>query len=84
MQLWMDWAGRVGSAMADMGSPLEGVATIDSAGPSAAGSPFIGGFSVLEAESADGVQKLLEDHPHFQAPGSPSIEILEYLPTPGM
>ena len=85
MQLWMDWAGRVGSAMADMGSPLQGVATIDNAGTSAAaGSPFIGGFSVLEAESADGVRKLLEGHPHFQAPGNPSIEVLEYLPPPGM
>ena len=42
MQLWMDWAGRVGNAMADMGSPLQPVATIDSAGATAAGStPFI-------------------------------------------
>jgi hypothetical protein len=28
MQLWMNWAGRVGGAMADMGSPLGSVATL--------------------------------------------------------
>ena len=85
MQLWMDWAGRVGGAMADMGSPLQAVTTIDSAGASGSGSsPFIGGFSVLEADSADAARKLLDDHPHFRAPGDPSIEILEFLPPPGM
>ena len=84
MQLWMDWAGRVGSAMADMGAPLQSVTLLDSAGGSATGgSPFIGGFSVLEAESADAVKGLLDNHPHFQAPGA-SIEVLEYLAPPGM
>jgi len=85
MQLWMDWAGRVGSAMADMGSPLDPVASIDQTGASGQpGSPFIGGFSILEAESADAAKKLLDDHPHFHAPGGPSIEVLEFLPPPGM
>ena len=28
MELWMNWAGRVGGAMADMGSPLGSVATL--------------------------------------------------------
>jgi len=85
MQLWMDWAGRVGGAMADMGSPLQPLGTIDSAGATAAGgSPFIGGFSVLEADSVDAVKNMLNEHPHFSAPGDPSIEILEYLPPPGM
>jgi len=84
MQLWMDWAGRVGSAMADMGSPLQSVAVVDSAGGGAtSGSPFIGGFSVLEADSPDAVKGLLDNHPHFQAPGA-SIEVREYLPPPGM
>jgi len=85
MQLWMDWAGRVGSAMTDMGSPLQTVVTIDKAGAAAAGaSPFIGGFSVLEADSAEVVKNLLDNHPHLHAPGDPSMEILKYLPPPGM
>jgi hypothetical protein len=86
MELWMNWAGRVGGAMADMGSPLGSVATLGTSGasPSGASSPPIGGFSILEAESVDTVKKLLDDHPHFHAPGDPSIEVLEFLPIPGM
>jgi hypothetical protein len=85
MALWMNWAGRVGSAMADMGSPLESVATVTASGSTAdVTGPFIGGFSMLEAESVDGAKKLLEDHPHFHAPGDPCIEVLEFLPIPGM
>jgi hypothetical protein len=43
----------------------------------------IGGFSVLEADSADDVAKLVDDHPHLHLPGA-VIEVLEYLPMPGM
>ncbi len=85
MELWMNWAGRVGGAMADMGSPLGPCATVASSGSAAEPtSPFIGGFSVLEADSVEAVKKLLDDHPHFHAPGNPSIEVLEFLPIPGM
>jgi hypothetical protein len=85
MELWMNWAGRVGSAMADMGSPLAGSGTVTASGPTAEVTrPYVCGFSVLEAESHDAARKLLEDHPHFHAPGDPSIEVLEFLPVPGM
>jgi hypothetical protein len=85
MALWMNWAGRVGGAMADMGSPLGSVATITASGSTAdISSPLIGGFSVLEADSVDAAKKLLDDHPHFHAPGDRSIEVLEFLPIPGM
>jgi hypothetical protein len=85
MELWMAWGNRVGAAMADMGSPLSGVGTVTSSGSKAENSrPFVGGFSVLEADSVDAANKLLDDHPHFQSPGDPSIEVLEFLPLPGM
>jgi hypothetical protein len=38
----------------------------------------------LEADSVDGAKKLLDDHPHFHALGASSIEVLEFLPIPGM
>src|SRR5947209_5754458 len=81
MELWMQWMGKVGSSMVDMGSPLGQVATLgkDSGGSSQA----IGGYSILEADSTDAVKKLLADHPHFQTPGDVSIEVYEYLPIPG-
>ena len=80
MELWMQWAGKAGSAIVDLGSPLNPVGTL---GGKAEGAG-IGGFSVLEADSTDAVMKVLDGHPHFQSPGDPSIEVLEFLPIPGM
>ena len=80
MEAWMQWAGKVGNAMVDMGSPLQTVATV---GGSSDG-PYIGGFSVLEADSSDAAQALVDGHPHLMSPGDPSIEVLEFLPVPGM
>ena len=81
MELWMNWAGRVGTAMVDMGSPLGDVATVGKADK--AGKQSVAGFSILEADSVDAVKKLVDDHPHFHSPGDTSIEILEFLPIPG-
>ena len=86
MALWMNWDGRVGGAMSDMGSPLVSAGTVNKSGSMSGGAsqPFIGGFSVLEADSVEGCMKLLDDHPHFHASGNPTIELLEFLPIPGM
>jgi hypothetical protein len=79
MEAWMAWAGRCGDAIVDMGSPLGESAHVG--GAPAAG--HIGGFSILRAESLDGAKKLLDGHPHLGMPGA-SIEVLEFLPIPGM
>ncbi len=79
MKLWMQWAGKAGSAIVDMGSPLRSVATLGKAGL-----PLIGGFSVLEADDSDALKDLLDDHPHFRTPGDSGIEVLEFLSIPGM
>ena len=80
MDAWMQWAGKVGDSMVDMGSPLQTVATV---GGSSDGG-YIGGFSVLEVGSADAAKALVDGHPHLMSPGEPSIEILEFLSLPGM
>jgi hypothetical protein len=79
MELWMNWAARTGDALVDLGSPLITVAKL---GNGDTGQP-LGGFSILQADSADAVTKLLDDHPHFHSPGDPTIEILEFMPIPG-
>ena len=80
MELWMQWAGRAGDALSDMGAPLATVTTLGQGG----GKDLpIGGYSILEADSKDAVTKLLDDHPHFHTPGATSIEVLEFLPIPG-
>jgi hypothetical protein len=80
MEAWMQWAGKAGDALVDLGSPLAPVAT---AGATATDTtPAVGGFSVLQAESSNAVRALLDGHPHLEMPGA-SIEILEFLPVPG-
>ena len=80
MQMWMKWAEKAGPALVDMGSPLGGSRTVG--GSAQTGTP-IGGYSVLEADSSEAITGLLDDHPHLHSPGA-AIEVLEYLPMPGM
>jgi hypothetical protein len=77
MEAWMNWAGRAGSALVDLGAPVaESVRLGD-------GDGAVTGFSILDAESADDLLTLLEEHPHLHMPGDSSIEALEFLPIPG-
>ena len=80
MAAWMQWAGKAGGALVDLGSPLAYVETV--ADGRADGLP-IGGFSILEAGARGDVVALLADHPHLRTPGTTAIEVLEFLPIPG-
>ncbi|NYE95787.1 hypothetical protein FHU41_002037 [Psychromicrobium silvestre] len=74
MQVWMDWAGKAGDAIVDLGSPLA---------PASAGAESgVGGFSILQADSAEALQGVLEGHPHTAQGGT--IEVHEFLQMPGM
>jgi len=80
MELWMQWAGKAGSSLVDLGAPVQPVATLGTDG----GKDLpIAGFSILDAGSKDAVTKLLEDHPHFHTPGATAIDVLEFQPIPG-
>jgi len=79
MDAWMAWSGRSGSAIVDLGAPVAAAATIG--GNSRAGD--VGGYSILQAESIDAAKKLFDGHPHLMLSGA-SIEVLEFLPMPGM
>jgi hypothetical protein len=80
MDAWMTWASKAGSAIVDMGSP---VTPATSVGADRAPGDFIGGYSILEADSVDALETLLDGHPHLQLDGA-SIEVHEFLPVPGM
>ena len=80
MAAWMAWAGRAGAAIADMGSPTQFGAHLGAG--KAIGDP-IGGYSILQADSLEAVRKVLDGHPHLSMPGA-SIEVLEFLPMPGV
>jgi hypothetical protein len=76
MDAWMSWAQRAGDAVVDLGSPLS---VVEAGGDS--GDP-VGGFSILQADDAEALTKVLDGHPHAAMGGT--IEILEFLPMPGM
>ena len=59
MDAWMTWAGKAGSAIADLGSPTRPVATV---GAAAGGDDSVGGYSFMEAESLDELKGLLDGH----------------------
>jgi len=82
MDAWMQWAGRAGSAIVDMGSPCSYAATVGASFP--ASEAHIGGYSVLEADSLDTLKGLLEGHPHLMMGDEAGIEIHELLDMPGM
>ena len=70
--------------MVDLGSPIAAsgsVGTSSSAGTSE--NAHVGGYSIMQADSADALKELLEDHPNLMLEGS-SIEIFEFLELPGM
>jgi hypothetical protein len=75
MDAWMAWAGRAGDAIVDLGSPL---GIVERGGDD--GQP-IGGYSIMQAESADALSAVLDGHPHTTAGGT--IEVLEMLAMPG-
>jgi hypothetical protein len=79
MDAWMTWAGKAGSAIVDLGSPTQPVATL---GDDSAQSGFVGGYSLLEADSTEAVETLLDGHPHLTMEGA-AIEVCELLPMPG-
>ena len=80
MDAWMTWAGKAGTAIVDLGAPLSEAAWV---GPGSGGDGLhITGFSILEADSADEVNSILDGHPHLGFGGS--VEVLEFLAMPGM
>lgn len=70
MQAWQAWAEEAGSAIVDLGAPLDGEGDVT-------------GFSILEADSPGSLDELLADHPHRHTPGA-SIDVLEFMAIPGM
>ncbi len=80
MDAWMAWANKAGKAIVDLGMPLGNPKSVrTSSGPIG----DLGGYSILQAEDADALAKLLGEHPHFMMPGA-TLEIHEALPLPGM
>jgi hypothetical protein len=82
MDAWMAWSKKAAAAIVDLGAPLGKSlrVTKSSVAPS---TNDLGGFSILQAESKEALAETLKGHPHFGMPDG-FIEIVEYMPMPGM
>ena len=86
MDAWMAWAGKAGSALADLGSPLGSPKAVEnglSVTGANGGGGHIGGYSIMEAGSMDEAMKVLDGHPHLMTPGGAAITVHELLAMPG-
>ncbi|HYQ02850.1 MAG TPA: hypothetical protein VER96_29465 [Polyangiaceae bacterium] len=72
---WRAWAQRSAASLVELGAPLSAPTVLK--GSAAPG--FVGGFSIVQAESAEAAKKVFDGHPHFEHPGN-TIELLEHLP----
>ena len=70
IEAWQAWAGRAGSAVVDLGAPLDGDGDVT-------------GYSILQADSGPELDELLADHPHRHMQGA-AIDVLEFMAVPGM
>jgi hypothetical protein len=80
MQAWMAWAGRIGDALLDFGTPLGNSRTVTSTGASPLPATAAG-YSIVDAADADAAVALMDGHPHLK---TGTIELLETIELPGM
>ena len=78
MAKWTAWGDSLGTALVDWGAPLGESAVVG--GSESPG--FLGGFSIVQAESLEAAKGMVVAHPHFTSEGD-SIEVLEMLRMPG-
>lgn len=78
MEPWMQWFGKHGSAILDMGSPLAHGQHFTPQGNSPSQSQ-LAGYSIVEVSDMNAIKGLVENHPHFMQPGN-TIEVLEIMP----
>src|ERR1700678_4553843 len=82
MAAWKAWHEKCGSAIVDLGAPLD-KSTLVTGGSGTPKKTSITGYTLLQAGSLEEAVALVRGHPHFYMPGS-SVQILECVPMPGM
>lgn len=80
MAAWMAWKAQHDSHILDFGAPLMGGQRLEAGGKWANSANEVSGYSLVQAESAEQLRGMLENHPHLAwAPGC-AIEIHEAVP----
>lgn len=79
MDAWMAWFGKHGAAIVDGGAPLGSGANFTQTASAKPQTPYVGGYSIVQAADIHQVKAMLDGHPHFMTQGC-SIDVLEVLP----
>ena len=77
MKPWMAWKDKIGDSLVDMGAPMVGVYRVNSQATEANNGSEVTGYSIIQAESLEEAQTLLENHPHLEWGDNCVIEVFE-------
>lgn len=82
MAKWGVWMEKVGSALADVGTPFgPGTSIVDDGTTGAA--TGLTGYSIVEADSLEHASQLADGHPYLsEGAGNYSVELFEMMPVP--
>jgi hypothetical protein len=83
MQLWINWAQKIGPGLLDPGKPLGNATRVTAGGNEGTDSNIIG-MSILQAESMDEALMMVRDHHHLHWAEGCEIVVLEEIPIPEM
>jgi hypothetical protein len=82
MAKWMTWMEKVGSGLADVGTPFgPGTSVVDDG---SSGTPLsLTGYSIVEAADLNAAAALADGHPYLsEGLGNFAIELFELMPVP--
>jgi hypothetical protein len=83
MQLWVNWAQKIGPGLADPGKPLGNGVRVTTHGVASTESNIIG-MSILQADSMDEALSMVKDHHHLHWAEDCEIVVLEEIAIPEM
>jgi hypothetical protein len=83
MEEWSKWGKKYEKSIVDMGAPLGKTKRVTNTGVSDYRNE-LGGYSVVQGDSADAVSKMFVNHPHLKMMKDATIEIVELMPMDGM
>jgi len=81
MQLWVNWAEKIGPRLVDPGKPLGNALRVTPRGASSIQSTIIG-MSILQADSMDQALEMVSDHHHLHWAEDCEIVLLEEIAIP--
>jgi len=82
MKAWMDWKAQHEKHIVDFGAPLLPSQIVSANSQVQGGDAATGGYSILQAESAEALKAAFKDHPHLGWTPNATIHISEFAPMP--